>query len=270
MTNFICFLLILFCQATSQRCVALNSGSLRARATLRHHSELAMEMRPLDLRTLKSPELSIGAGVAGIFILMGNRLSVDIERITDVQSRADIISVIACSALLLNVLSEQDIVARDREPVPLVGFALNSPAVSELLLTAEQQRATKWYIQAILQSTPATSAHIIRNGMVVGRGGVIDKGDDPQSTALSKEVDFGDRMPILQKVLQGGEEVYLPDLQILPGKVEFSYLPINAQSVLILPLSTGGAVVIATNQAKVFKVVDLGKLRALTSIYKMY
>ena len=77
-------------------------------------------------------------------------------------------------------------------------------------------------------------------------------------------------MSILLKVLQGqgAEEVYLPDLQILPGKVEFTYLPINAQSVLILPLGPGSAVVIATNQAKVLKVKDLGRIRSLTAIYR--
>ena len=58
------------------------------------------------LQSIRSPGLSIGAGVTGIFVLLANRLSVDLDKVTDVQSRADIISVIACSALLLNVLSE--------------------------------------------------------------------------------------------------------------------------------------------------------------------
>ena len=57
-------------------------------------------------------------------------------------------------------------------------------------------------------------------------------------------------MPILEKALRLSEEVYLPDLQILPGKVEFSYLPINCQSVLVLPLPGSGAVVMGTNQGK--------------------
>jgi len=222
---------------------------------------------------IKDPALSLGAGVAGIVILLANRLSVDLDRITDVQSRADIISVVACSALLLNVLSEQDIVARDREAVPLVGFALKSPTLDTQLLSTAQQTATKWYVQAILQSTPATSVHVIRGGLVVGRGGVIGQGDPRTSNlAAANDVDIPmSKMPILQKVLQGGDEVYLPDLQILPGKVEFSYLPINAQSLVILPLATGGgsAVVVATNQAKVMKVADLGRLRALTAILRL-
>jgi len=187
------------------------------------------------------------------------------ERITDVQSRADIISVIACSALLLNVLSEQDIVARDREPVPLVGFALRTPLIDTEVLTAAEQQSTRWYIQSILDSTPATSVHVVRQGFVVGRGGVVGQGD----SRTLKLGEAWDRMPIVQKALSGGEEVYLPDLQILPGKVEFSsYLPVNAQSVVVLPLAAQGAVVVATNQAKALKLSDLAKIRALSKIYK--
>ena len=63
---------------------------------------------------VKRQGFSIGVGATGILILLVNRLSVDLDKVTDVQSRADIISVVACSALLLNVLSETEIEARDR------------------------------------------------------------------------------------------------------------------------------------------------------------
>ena len=36
---------------------------------------------------------------------------------------------------------------------------------------------------------------------------------------------------------KGPGESYLPTLQALPGRVEFSYLPSNAQEVLLLPVS---------------------------------
>lgn len=213
--------------------------------------------------SIKSPALSLGAGVAGIFILLANRLTQDMDKVTDVHSRADIISVVACSALLLNVLSEQDIVARDREPVALVGFALKVPLIDEQALpSVAQHEATRWYIQSVLDATPATSVHVLIAGAVVGRGGVLGQGD-----SRTPGLDLPS-MSILRKTLTQGEEVYLPDLQILPGKVEFTYLPINAQSVLILPLEAGSAVVVATNQAKALKVGDLGRIRALTAIFR--
>lgn len=55
--------------------------------------------------------------------------------------------------------------------------------------------------------------------------------------------------------------------QILPGKVEFDYLPINCQSVLILPVNNG-AVIMSTNQAKILKLKDLNRIRSLVAIFK--
>jgi hypothetical protein len=211
---------------------------------------------------IKSPGISLGAGVAGIFALLANRLSVDLEKVTDVQSRADIISVIACSALLLNVLSDQDIAARERDAVPLVGFALKEPLVGSALST-NRASAAKWLLKAALTSVPVTSVHIISGTAIIAAGGVVsstDKGGLGQLSAVAT--------PILNKAINNGEEVYLPDLQILPGKVEFTYLPINCQSVLILPLPDGGAVVMGTNKAKVLKLNDLNRIRSLVTIFK--
>ena len=59
-------------------------------------------------------------------------------------------------------------------------------------------------------------------------------------------------MSILQRVQSSGDEVYLPDLQVIPGKVEFTYLPINCQSALLLPVNDddldGMAIIVGTNQ----------------------
>ena len=71
------------------------------------------------------------------------------------------------------------------------------------------------------------------------------------------------RRPILEEAALTGLEVYLPDLQILPGKVEFTYLPLNCQSVLIVP-AKDKVVVVGTNQAKVMTVEDLNRIRAMT------
>ena len=160
---------------------------------------------------INSPGISIGAGVAGIFVLLANRLAFG-DIISDVQSRADIISVIACSALLLNVLSEQDITARTRDAVPLVGYAMKSPLISET--SGEQSKvksdALSWCINTILKATPATSVHIILNNNFLARGGVVGMGDD----RVSLEINNFSKMAILQKTVNNGEEVYLPDLQV--------------------------------------------------------
>lgn len=228
---------------------------------------------------VRSPGLSIGVGVTGIFILLVNRLSVDLDKVTDVQSRADIISVVACSALLLNVLSETDIEARDRSPVALMGFALPSPVLaSGDALNDLQRNAISWAIDTILRTTPATSVHIVRNlNEVVGRGGVIGLDDDrsPSFTLGGQtEAELQAKMGIFYKAVSTGEEVYLPDFQILPGKVEFGFLPVNAQSLVILPFKPGtpgaprGAMIISTNQAKVLRMTDLQKIRVVGALLK--
>ena len=159
-------------------------------------------------KLFNSPILSIGAGVGGMILLLINRLGLDVMMVSDVQSRADIIAVIGCSALLLNVLSEQDISARNRDPVPLVGYALKNPSIAEGTLPSVSSAIT-WCINTVLQTTPVTSVHIIEGSKVLGRGGVIGSGDDRTSILQNLE-----KMPILGKTLQLGEEVYLPDLQV--------------------------------------------------------
>ena len=250
-------------------CSVLGFQAACRRLNYRKYAVTAMQRQSFDeekssslFDLIKSPGISLGAGVVGIFALLANRLSVDLEKVTDVQSRADIISVIACSALLLNVLSDQDIAARERDAVPLVGFAFKDPLVGPTLST-NRASAAKWLLKAALASVPVTSVHIISGATIIAAGGVVSSSDKGGLGELSTGA-----MTILNKAINNGEEVYLPDLQILPGKVEFTYLPINCQSVLILPLPESGAVVMGTNKAKVLKLNDLNRVRSLVTIFK--
>jgi hypothetical protein len=43
--------------------------------------------------------------------------------------------------------------------------------------------------------------------------------------------------PIAASALKTGEQQYLADLQILPGRFEFGYLPVNTQAIVIQPLA---------------------------------
>jgi len=112
-----------------------------------------------------------------------------------------------------------------------------------------------------MTSVSATSVHIITNNTIIARIGVVGKGDDRNKGQINPG-------KILANSINNMEETYLPDLQILPGKIEFTYLPINCQSVLIVPFSQSGAVVVATNKAKSLKLIDLKKIRTTVSIFK--
>ena len=173
-----------------------------------------------------------GAGITSVFVLLVNRLCVDLDKVTDVQSRADIISVVACSAVLLNVLSESDIEARDRLPVPLMGYALPSPLLAgDEVLNMEQRKTALWAIETILKTTPATSVHIVRDQKhVVARGGVIGSKDDraPSFTLDAK-------MNIFDKAIAEGKKCTYQPTESYLGRWRFTFLPINAQSIVILP-----------------------------------
>ena len=87
----------------------------------------------------------------------------------------------------------------------------------------------------------------------------------------------GLRTPILDRFLKDGgvqKESYLPTLQALPGKVEFTYLPPNAQEALILPIevqtsdrdsSKNVALVLGSDTAKNFSPKDVAWCQVLSS-----
>ena len=96
------------------------------------------------------------------------------------------------------------------------------------------------------------------------------------SIVVSNDNCILDRVQLLIVYLKK-EVIILSVNQILPGKVEFSYLPINAQTVVLLPLqltslpgsinsASSGALILAANRAKVFKLSDLTRLKAAAAV----
>ena len=122
----------------------------------------------------------------------------------------------------------------------------------------------EWALDAALECSPATSLHVLWDGSTLARGGVVGS-----AKALDAEA------PILRKALspvdKRGGEIHLPDLQILPGKIEFTYLPSNCQAVFIAPVGrTGdgaarGALVFGAAQARTFTPRDLAFLRTIAT-----
>jgi hypothetical protein len=52
---------------------------------------------------------------------------------------------------------------------------------------------------------------------------------------------------ILQRVLEKQKPVYLVDLKIYPGRIEFDYLPENTQGVICQPLGNQGVLILGAN-----------------------
>jgi len=70
---------------------------------------------------------------------------------------------------------------------------------------------------------------------------------------------------IVRSAKQQGKQQYLADLQILPGRFEFDYLPINTQALLIQPVGEA-VMVVAANKVRPFTARDLLMLELLAPI----
>ncbi|NEQ34721.1 MAG: cofactor assembly of complex C subunit B, partial [Leptolyngbya sp. SIO4C5] len=61
---------------------------------------------------------------------------------------------------------------------------------------------------------------------------------------------------ILQRVLEKQVPVYLVNLKIYPGRVEFNYLPENTQGVICQPMGKSGALILAANAPRSYTKQD--------------
>ena len=237
----------------------------KSSSSLRKRPSTDLQMGSSVSSVLRNPTTSLILGGAGLGVILVNRLSIELEQVSMIQSRADIISVIACSALLLNALSESEVQMRDRDAVTLSGFSLQNPVLNKVALADNNSEKLKWVCRMVVEAAEwITSVHIITQEGVMARYGVVTSGDNGSVTEIPLAKVDG---PILKKAFgEAGEEVYLPDLQILPGRVEFlKYLPNNCQCVVVVP-TPDGAVVVGSNRAKSITESDIDRVRAVLSL----
>ena len=229
------------------------------------------------LISLTSDRTSLLLGSVGILILLLNRLlSFPEDAINEAsRSRIDLLGVFAAGSVLLNGITKLDVESVRADQVLLEGINQDNVlwADEDQLMRAQLQtmddnfRSTvEWALQSFLRCSPARSAILLaispqtnRRWTPLARVGVLPL--DSQSSRSSIQNIASINTPILDRMLRdndnikggtvGGTEVggarganrngpkesYLPTLQALPGKVEFTYLPSNAQEALILPVS---------------------------------
>ena len=61
---------------------------------------------------------------------------------------------------------------------------------------------------------------------------------------------------IVQRVLSKGKPVYLVNLSLYPGKVEFDYLPENTQGVICQPIGEKGVLILGANAPRSYTKKD--------------
>ncbi|MEW6493612.1 MAG: cofactor assembly of complex C subunit B [Cyanobacteriota bacterium] len=177
-------------------------------------------------------------GVAG-FLLLVNRLLT--PQLTDAQARSDALGVIVCAVLILTGLLWQQVQPRSPEAVQLIGeqgFEL-APELPD-----EVKTELAWASHLLLTNTVTRSLVVFYQGKVLLRRGIL---------GVNPEVKPG---AILQRVLEKQKPVYLVNLKLYPGRIEFDYLPENTQGVICQPIGEQGVLILGANAPRSYTQQD--------------
>ncbi len=183
--------------------------------------------------------LPILAGSLGGILLLINRLLT--PDLTDSQARSDVIGVILSAVLILTGLLWQRVQPRSPDTVDLTGqegFELE-PTLPEAV-----KLELAWASHILLTNTATRSLVIWYKGQTLLRRGI-----------LGPNCDFKPG-PIVQRVLDKQKAVYLVSLPIYPGRIEFDYLPENAQGVICQPVGQQGVMILAANAPRSYTKQD--------------
>jgi hypothetical protein len=190
--------------------------------------------------------LPLGAGALGGTLLLVNRLFT--PDLSSSQSRSDALGVILSALLILTGLLWQRVQPRSPDGVILEGeegFEL-SPNLAESLKTE-----LAWASHILLTNTITGSIVVYYQGETILRRGVLAK--------------IGTVEPgtIVQRVLDKQKAVYLVDLKVYPGRIEFTYLPENTQGVICQPIGKQGVLILSASAPRSYTKQDEAWIAAI-------
>lgn len=193
--------------------------------------------KPDQNQVLRRLPIVVGA-LAGSLLFVNRLLT---PNLTESQARSDALGIIVSALLILTGLLWQQVQPRSPDTVDLIGeegFELEP----ELPDAAKTELA--WASHLLLTNTVTRSLVVWYQGQVLLRRGIL--GPNPQ-------VKLG---PILQRVLQKQKAIYLVNLSIYPGRIEFDYLPENTQGVICQPIGSEGCLVLGANAPRSYTKQD--------------
>lgn len=184
-------------------------------------------------------QLPIWVGIIAGTLLMINRVLT--PALTDSQARSDALGVILSALLILTGLLWQRIQPKPPDAVELVGnegFEL-LPDLPDAVKTE-----LAWASHLVLTNTVTRSIVIWYDGQVLLRRGIL---------GANATVNPG---AIVQRVLTTQKPVYLVNLNLYPGKIEFDYLPENTQGVICQPIGSQGVMILGANAPRSYTQQD--------------
>jgi hypothetical protein len=106
------------------------------------------------------------------------------------------------------------------------------------------QTELAWASHLLLTNTATRSIIIYYQGQTILRRGILA----PIATVVPGA--------ILERVLKTQKPIYLVNLKIYPGRIEFNYLPENTQGVICQPLGERGLMILAANAPRSYTQQD--------------
>lgn len=170
------------------------------------------------------------AGAIGSVLLLINRLTT--VELTPSQARSDVVGVILSGMLALVWLIWQQVQPVSPDAVTLIGEE-GLEFVPDLSDTVKIELA--WASHLLLTNTVTKSLVVYYQGRVLLRRGIL---------GINSEVNPG---IIVKRVLETQKPVYLVNLNLYPGKVEFDYLPENTQGLICQPMGKEGVLILGAN-----------------------
>ncbi len=188
-------------------------------------------------RWLRTLPLAVG-GLVGTGLMINRILTV---QLLPSQARSDIAGVIACAVLILTGLLWQRIQPKAPESVALTGVEGMEMSAD---LPAFSQTELAWASHLLLTNTATRSIVVYYQGQTILRRGVL-----APTAAVVPGV-------ILERVLKTHQPVYLVNLKIYPGRIEFNYLPDNTQGIICQPIGDQGVLILAANAPRSYTQQD--------------
>ncbi|NEQ40838.1 MAG: cofactor assembly of complex C subunit B [Okeania sp. SIO3I5] len=183
--------------------------------------------------------LPIIVGGLGGTLLMINRFFT--PNLLASQARSDVVGVILSALLILTGLLWQQIQPRSPDTVKLIG-ELGFELLPELSEIAKNELA--WASSLLLTNTVTKTVIIWYQGKILLRRGIL-----PSESQIKPGA-------ILKRVLDKQKPIYLVDLKVYPGRIEFNYLPENTQGVICQPLGNNGVMILGANAPRSYTKQD--------------
>ncbi len=183
--------------------------------------------------------LPLSVGILGGLLLMVNRLTN--LNITDSQARGDAIAIIESAVLILVTILWQQVQSLPPDTVELIGQ--EGLEIAETL-PENTKKELAWASRLLLTNTVTRSLVIYYQGKTILRRGILGTNSQVKPGAIVK------------RVLDTGKPVYLVDLKLYPGRIEFDYLPKNTQGIICQPLGKNGVLILGANAPRSYTKKD--------------